>query len=225
MTGLPPAPQILVDGKLTAASDGATYPILDPASGAEIGQAPDATAEDVDAAIAAARRAFDETAWSTDVGLRVRCLRQLHAALLADADSFKALTRAEVGMPDFMVAAAGFDAPVEGLAWVADLAESTKAPVHMARAERALLERLDTISPPELGLRPYTPDVLLEGGETLELAGVKFEVVSIPGHSPGHLAYAADGCLFSGDLLFAGGVGRVVRPGRQLRRVVEGARG
>jgi hydroxyacylglutathione hydrolase len=99
------------------------------------------------------------------------------------------------------------------LGGVADLAESTKAPVHMALAERALLERLDTISPPELGLRPYTPDVLLEGGETLDRAGVKFEVVSIPGHSPGHLAYAADGCLFSGDLLFASGVGRVDLPG------------
>ena len=54
----------------------------------------------------------------------MRCLRQLHEALLANADDFRALTRAEVGMPDFMVGAAGFDAPVEGLRWVADLAES-----------------------------------------------------------------------------------------------------
>ena len=121
---LPPPPQLLIDGKLTAASDGATYPILNPATGAEIGQAPDATSEDVDAAIAAARRAFDESDWSTDHELRVRCLRQLHAALLANADDFRALTRAEVGMPDFMVGAAGFDAPVEGLAWVAGIAES-----------------------------------------------------------------------------------------------------
>jgi aldehyde dehydrogenase (NAD+) len=119
-----PPPLLLVDGKLTPASDDATYPIRNPASGAEIGRAPDATAEDVDTAIAAARRAFDETDWSTDVGLRVRCLRQLHAALLANADELKALTTAEVGMPAFMVTAAGFDAPVEGLRWVADLAES-----------------------------------------------------------------------------------------------------
>jgi aldehyde dehydrogenase (NAD+) len=116
--------QLLIDGKLTASSDGATYPILNPATGAEIGEAPDATAADVEEAIAAARRAFDETDWSTNHALRVRCLRQLHAALLATADDFRALTRAEVGMPDFMVGAAGFDAPVEGLKWVADLAES-----------------------------------------------------------------------------------------------------
>jgi aldehyde dehydrogenase (NAD+) len=68
---LPPAQQ-LVDGKLTGASDGATYPILDPATGQEIGVAPDSTDADVDAAIAAARRAFDESAWATDRDLRRR---------------------------------------------------------------------------------------------------------------------------------------------------------
>ncbi len=114
----------LVDGRLSGASTGATYPILDPATGAEIGLAPDSSAGDVDAAITAARRAFDETAWSTDVELRVRGLRQLHAALLEVADDFRALTTAEVGMPGFMMGAAGFDVPVEGLRWVTDLAES-----------------------------------------------------------------------------------------------------
>ena len=119
-----PAPLLLVDGKLTPSSDGTTYPILNPANGEEIGQAPDATAADVDAAIAAARRAFDETDWSTNAELRVRCLRQLHAALLDEADAFRALTTAEVGMPGFMMVAAGFDVPVDGLKWVTDLLET-----------------------------------------------------------------------------------------------------
>lgn len=118
----PPAQQ-LVDGKLGAASTGASYPILNPATGEEIGHAPDSSAEDVDAAIAAARRAFDETDWSTDVALRLRCLRQLHKALLDHADDFRALTTAEVGMPGFMMGAAGFDVPVDGLKWVTDLLE------------------------------------------------------------------------------------------------------
>jgi hydroxyacylglutathione hydrolase len=104
---------------------------------------------------------------------------------------------------------------------VAELAGETGAPVHMARAERALLERLDSISPPELGLRPYSPDVLLDGGETLDFAGIAFEVVRIPGHSPAHLAYAANGCLFSGDLLFAGGVGRTDLPGGDWDTLLE----
>ena len=55
--------QQLVDGKLTGASDGTSYPILNPATGEQIGIAPDSTATDVDAAIGAARRAFDETEW------------------------------------------------------------------------------------------------------------------------------------------------------------------
>lgn len=124
MSLLPPPAQQLIDGKLVAASSGATYPILNPANGQEIGVAPDGTAEDVEAALAAARRAFDESGWSTDRELRVRCLRQLHAALLDDAESFRALTTAEVGMPGFMMGAAGFDVPVDGLAWVTDLLES-----------------------------------------------------------------------------------------------------
>ncbi|HWM12898.1 MAG TPA: MBL fold metallo-hydrolase [Gaiellaceae bacterium] len=99
------------------------------------------------------------------------------------------------------------------LVGVADLATGTGAPVHMAEGERALLEDPGRYSPPELGLRPHTPDVLLRGGETLELAGVTFDVLSVPGHSPAHLAYHAEGHLFSGDVLFAGSVGRTDLPG------------
>ena len=119
----PPAQQ-LIDGKLVPASDGATYPIINPATGQQIGLAPDGTASDVEAAIAAARRAFDESDWSTNTELRVRCIRQLQQALLDTADDFRALTIAEVGMPGFMIVAAGFDGPVDGLTFVADLAES-----------------------------------------------------------------------------------------------------
>jgi hydroxyacylglutathione hydrolase len=54
--------------------------------------------------------------------------------------------------------------------------------------------------------------VTLEGGEKLEVAGISFEAALVPGHSPGHLAYHADGCLFSGDVLFAGSVGRTDLP-------------
>ncbi|MCW2772592.1 MAG: aldehyde dehydrogenase, partial [Nocardioides sp.] len=123
MSDLPPPAQQLIDGKLVGAADGTTYPILNPATGQEIGQAPNGMAADVEGAIAAARRAFDETDWSTDAAFRVRCLRQLHQALLDDAEAFRDLTTAEVGMPGFMMGAAGFDVPVEGLAWVTDLLE------------------------------------------------------------------------------------------------------
>ena len=99
------------------------------------------------------------------------------------------------------------------LVGVADLAEGTGARVYMAEGERALLESPAGFTPAGISLRPYTPDVLLQGGETIEAAGIPFHVLAVPGHSPAHLAYHADGCLFSGDVLFAGSVGRTDLPG------------
>jgi hydroxyacylglutathione hydrolase len=99
------------------------------------------------------------------------------------------------------------------LVGVADLAEGTAAPVYMAEGERALLEEPDRFTSPGISLRPYTPDVLLQGGETIEVAGISFSVLSVPGHSPSHLAYYAGRSLFSGDVLFAGSVGRTDLPG------------
>jgi glyoxylase-like metal-dependent hydrolase (beta-lactamase superfamily II) len=95
---------------------------------------------------------------------------------------------------------------------VADLAEATAAPVYMAAEERIALERITDYAPAELQLRPYDPDILLRGDEELELAGIAFLVLRVPGHSPAHLAYYAGGCLFSGDVLFAGSVGRTDIP-------------
>ena len=107
---------------------------------------------------------------------------------------------------------------------VADLAEGTGAPVHMAEGERMLLEDPAGFTPPGVTLRPYTPEVLLAGGETVELAGIAFEVLAVPGHSPAHLAYHADGCLFSGDVLFAGSVGRTDFPGSDWDTLVASIR-
>jgi hydroxyacylglutathione hydrolase len=110
------------------------------------------------------------------------------------------------------------------LGGVADLAEGTGAPVHMAEDERTLLEDINSFVPPGVQLKPYTPDVLLHGGEMLELAGITFETLRVPGHSPAHLAYYADGCLFSGDLVFAGSVGRTDLPGGDWDTLVESIR-
>jgi hydroxyacylglutathione hydrolase len=110
------------------------------------------------------------------------------------------------------------------LTGVADLAERTGAPVHMAADERMLLEDAERWGPSHGTVRRYTPDVLLDGDETLELAGISFETLRVPGHSPAHLAYYADGCLFSGDVLFAGSVGRTDIPGASWEQLVESIR-
>jgi hydroxyacylglutathione hydrolase len=110
------------------------------------------------------------------------------------------------------------------LGGVADLAEGTGAPVWMPEGERALLERYPEFAPVGVAGRPYTPDNLLTGGETIELAGLSFECVAIPGHSPAHVAFHADGCLFSGDLLFAGSVGRTDLPGSDWDTLLDSVR-
>lgn len=99
------------------------------------------------------------------------------------------------------------------LVGVGDLAEGTGAPVYMAEGERMLLESPRPFTPAGVTVPPHTPDHLLHGGETITVAGISFDVLSVPGHSPAHLAYHADGCLFSGDVLFAGSVGRTDLPG------------
>ncbi|HEY3070683.1 MAG TPA: MBL fold metallo-hydrolase [Gaiellaceae bacterium] len=104
---------------------------------------------------------------------------------------------------------------VDHVAGVADLTRVTGAPVYMAAEESNRLERINDFLPAGIQgvqLEPYEPDVLLEGDEELELAGIRFETLRVPGHTEAHLAFAAEGCLFSGDVLFAGSVGRTDRP-------------
>jgi hydroxyacylglutathione hydrolase len=107
---------------------------------------------------------------------------------------------------------------------VAELAEGTGAKVHMAEDEEFMIARAAEFSPPGVRVQQFEPDVLLAGDETLELAGITFETVRVPGHSPGHLAFHADGHLFSGDVLFAGSIGRTDLPLGDWDALVESIR-
>jgi glyoxylase-like metal-dependent hydrolase (beta-lactamase superfamily II) len=115
---------------------------------------------------------------------------------------------------------------IDHVAGVAELAEATGAPVHMAAAERERLERIEDFLPAgiDVSLRSHSPEVLLSGEEELDLAGIRFETLRVPGHTAGHLAFAAEGCLFSGDVLFAGSVGRTDRPGSSWDALLDSIR-
>jgi len=104
---------------------------------------------------------------------------------------------------------------LDHIAGVAELAEATGAPVYMPAAERESLERPNDALPPgiDITIRAHVPEVALRGDELLEVAGIELQTLQVPGHTSGHLAFAADGCLFSGDVLFAGSIGRYDRPG------------
>jgi aldehyde dehydrogenase (NAD+) len=110
---------MLIDGKLVGAET--TYPSVNPATGEILGYAPDASEADAKAAVAAARRAFDTTTWSTDAAFRARCLEQLHAALTAHKEELRDLTIADVGAPRQITYGAQLDEPIEIVDYYAKL--------------------------------------------------------------------------------------------------------
>ncbi len=127
---------------------------------------------------------------------------------------------------------------------VAAVARATGARVWCPRLEVEVLANINDYLWPGFGpYEPYDADETVEGGETLELAGLTLDVLATPGHSPGHVTYGvrqgpaepdrsreAGGRpsppgrgargpaeevthLLSGDVLFRGSVGRTDLPG------------
>jgi aldehyde dehydrogenase (NAD+) len=113
--------RMLIDGKLEEALSGRRFDNVNPATEQVIGTTADAGHEDMDRAIAAARRAFDETDWSTNHELRKRCLLQLQAALEDEVELLRAELVAEVGTPVLLTYGPQLDAPLsDGLVWPAN---------------------------------------------------------------------------------------------------------
>jgi aldehyde dehydrogenase (NAD+) len=92
-----PETKLFIDGELVDAVSGKTYPNVSPVTEAVIGETADAGEEDMERAIAAARRAFDETDWSTNHQFRLKCLQQFKDGLLKVQDEFKQHIAAETG--------------------------------------------------------------------------------------------------------------------------------
>ena len=100
---------------------------------------------------------------------------------------------------------------------VAPVARHTSAPVYCPEGEAFVLADIMSYVP-WAGFGPfesYDADVLISGGERLELAGFEIDVLSTPGHSPAHVTFSipAEQILFSGDVLFEGSIGRTDLPG------------
>jgi hydroxyacylglutathione hydrolase len=100
---------------------------------------------------------------------------------------------------------------------VADVARATGAPVTCPELEVEVLADINRFMRfPGFGpFESYDADETVAGGERLDLAGFGIDVLFVPGHSPGHVAYsfADEGVLISGDVLFEGSIGRTDLPG------------
>jgi glyoxylase-like metal-dependent hydrolase (beta-lactamase superfamily II) len=112
---------------------------------------------------------------------------------------------------------------------VAPIASALGTEVWVPEIEKGVLANINAFNPfPDIGpFDSYEAEHTVAGGEKLELAGFEIDVLFTPGHSPGHVTYAFadEGALFSGDVLFKGSVGRVDLPGGDWGTLLESIRG
>ena len=113
--------RLLIDGALVDATGGAIFETISPSTEEVLGVAADATLGDAERAIAAARRAFDTTSWSTDHAFRQKCLRQLHVALIAQQEKLREILVHEAGAPVQITTGAQLAGPTAVVEWYADL--------------------------------------------------------------------------------------------------------
>jgi glyoxylase-like metal-dependent hydrolase (beta-lactamase superfamily II) len=100
---------------------------------------------------------------------------------------------------------------VDHIAGVAALADGTGAEVWAPEGEVDALRTGMTRGGFPVGA--HEPAHVVNGGDEITVAGITFDVIDVPGHSEGHVAFHHDGELFAGDLLFAGSIGRYDLPG------------
>ncbi len=118
-----PESLLYINGTLRQAAGGKTYENIAPSTGKPVGRAADAARADMEEAIAAARRAFDETDWSTNLALRVEMLRKLQARLREQVDGYRERISAETGATAGVVSGPALVLPIEMMGWTIDLAE------------------------------------------------------------------------------------------------------
>ena len=105
---------MLIDGELIEADSGRTFENVNPATEEVLGVVADGSAAEMQRAIAAARRAFDETSWATDRAFRQRCLEQLQEALESEREEFREELILEVGCPRMSTLGPQLDGPLDG---------------------------------------------------------------------------------------------------------------
>lgn len=95
------------------------------------------------------------------------------------------------------------------------LKRATEAPILIHAQDAPMLKQLSQAAA-SWGLRAEDsppPDRLLEDGDEIGFGSITLQVIHTPGHSPGGISLFTDGCVFVGDTLFAGSVGRTDLPG------------
>lgn len=121
---LAPETRNLIAGRLVEASNGNRFDNVNPANEEVLGSTADGTKDDMEAALAAARRAFDESGWSQDHDFRSRCIRQLYEGMLEEKEQLRSIVVHEAGACVSLTGFMHVDDPIGMMAYWADLASS-----------------------------------------------------------------------------------------------------
>lgn len=114
-------------------------------------------------------------------------------------------------------------AHIDHIGAIAEIKRVWDVPVFLHPADRPLYDRA-AMQAAAYGLRieqPPPPDRELSEGDVLTIGTVRFDVLHVPGHAPGHVAFVTDGLMIGGDLLFAGSIGRTDLPLSDPERMIE----
>ena len=147
LEALAPETRNYIDGAFFEGPDGATFDNIDPSTGQVLGTAANGSGEDMNRAIAAARRAFDETDWAENHALRSKCLRQFYEGLIEEKEQLRSIVVHEAGAPLSLTSYMHVDDPIEMVKYWADLAkdyvyeEPMSDSLFLGRAQRRILRR------------------------------------------------------------------------------------
>lgn len=114
-------------------------------------------------------------------------------------------------------------AHIDHIGAIAEIRRQWDVPIYLHPADRPLYDR-GAVQAAAYGLpfeQPPAPDHELADGDILTVGATRFEVLHVPGHAPGHVAFVTDSLMLGGDLLFAGSIGRTDLPFADPDRMIE----
>jgi hydroxyacylglutathione hydrolase len=138
----------------------------------------------------------------------------------ADADEIIAMVHASGATPEAIWLT---HAHVDHIGAIAGVKRVWDVPIYMHPADQPLYDR-GAMQAAVYGVpfeQPPAPEHELADGDVLTVGSLSFEVLHVPGHAPGHVAFVRQGAMLGGDLLFAGSIGRTDLPLADPERMME----
>lgn len=113
-------------------------------------------------------------------------------------------------------------AHVDHISGINGVVEATGAKVYMHRGDSLMLKSAP-VQALAFGMKPFLPpkvEKYLEDGEIIEIGELKVKVLHTPGHSSGGICFLVGNCIFVGDTIFQGSIGRTDLPGGNYNELI-----